>query len=104
MLTDAFHWLDVSGLPVWLQLICFFGAGAAGGLVRHVLSEGGLVMPKTVERNGKRLLRLGFLLHMCAGALIGAAIDGNVATAFSFGISGIYVLEKLIQRRMNGKK
>ncbi len=101
---ELFAWLDVSGLPVLLQLICFLAAGGAGGLLRHHSSEGGLVMPKTREVKGKKLLRLGFLAHLIAGAFFGAAVDGNVATAFFAGVSVPYLAEKYLQRRMNGKK
>jgi len=87
-----------------MQLCCFLLTGGAGGFLRHLLSEGGLILPSIKKVNGKKLLRLGFLTSMLIGAGVGAAVDQNLAMAFSSGISGPYILEKLGQRALNGKK
>jgi len=96
--------LSVAGLPAWLQLLCFLAAGGAGGLLRHLLSRGGLILPSKKRVGDETLLRLGFVASMLIGAGAGAAVDQNLATAFGYGIAGPYTLEKLGQLVLNGGK
>ena len=80
----------------------FLAAGGAGGLVRHLLSRGGLILPSVKKVKGERLLRLGFLTSMVVGGAMGLLIDHHYLTAFGWGIAGPYSLEKLAQRVANG--
>lgn len=89
----------------WTEALLFLGAGAGGGLLRHLLSKGGLVLPRITTIRGERLLRMGFLASMVIGAGVGLLIDNSPITAFTTGYAGPHALEKLIGKGiLNGKK
>lgn len=85
------------------QTCLFMAAGGMGGLLRHLLSKGGLILPSLRTVKGERLLRLGFMASMVIGGSVGILVDHHWLTAFGWGISGPYTLEKLGQLAMNGK-
>ena len=84
------------------EVCLFLLAGACGGLLRHLLSKGGLILPSKKRQNGETLLRLGFITSMLIGAGMGLLIDHHWLTAFGYGIAGPYTIEKLAQRLANG--
>ena len=95
--------LDVNALLTVNEGCIFLLAGGAGGLVRHMLSRGGLILPSRKRVGDETLLRLGFLASMAIGAVVGLLIDHHWLTAFGYGIAGPYTLEKLGQLALNGK-
>lgn len=75
--------------------ICFLLlAGAAGAVVKDVLKDNCLVMPKLID--GK--LTLGFLGGVFIGAAVGYLVDGDPFTAFLGGFAGFQILESLIPK------
>ena len=81
----------------------FLLAGGAGGLARHLLSKGGLILPSRKKVGDETLLRLGFIASMAIGAVVGLLVDHHWLTAFGYGIAGPYTLEKLGQLALNGR-
>ena len=80
------------------EVCIFLLAGGAGGLVRHLLSRGGLILPSWKRVGDEILVRGGFLSSVIIGAGVGLLVDHNIATAFGYGVSGPYILEKIAQR------
>jgi len=96
--------LELSTDRTVIECCIFLLAGGAGGLVRHLLSKGGLILPSRQKVGDEVLLRMGFLASMMIGAAVGLLVDSHWLTAFGWGISGPYTLEKLGQIALNGKK
>jgi hypothetical protein len=97
--------LNLSSMT-WELAALFAVAGAVGGLLRHSLSRGGLVLPKVVTTaDGEKLLRLGFLSSILCGAVVGMLVDHHWVTALSSGYAGPHMLEKILSRTplVNGK-
>lgn len=77
--------------------IIFFIIGAFGSLVKDIMKDNCLEMPK--KDKGK--IYLGALGGMTIGGIAGYLIDGNPITAFLAGYAGTTVIENLISS--NGK-
>lgn len=69
-------------------------AGAIGGLVKDILEDGKIALPKKV--NGD--LVLGFIGSMIIGAFVGFIVDKDPVVAGLSGYVGKAVIEKLISR------
>ena len=87
-----------------IECCTFLLAGGFGGLLRHLLSKGGLILPSKKKVGDEVLVRGGFLASMLIGAGVGLLVDHHFVTAFGYGIAGPYTLEKIAQRALNGKK
>lgn len=77
------------------SILLLFGAGALGALVKLILTDNTLVMPKVSEG----ALNLGFLGATIIGACAGYAIDGSYLTAFMGGMSGSVVIAGLVDKK-----
>jgi hypothetical protein len=66
--------------------------GAAGALVKLIIADNFLVLPKKID--GK--LSLGFLGSLLIGAFVGYMIDGSFVTAAMAGFTGFSVIENLV--------
>lgn len=75
----------------------FLIAGACGGLLKDLISTGGLVLPRTEKKaDGTCIIRLGFLTGLIIGAAIGVLVDHYWVTAMCAAYGGQDVLERLI--------
>lgn len=75
----------------WILLL----AGTVGALVREILREGGIELPKKI--GGK--LFLGFIGSAIVGGFVGYLIDGSVVTAALAGYTGISAIENLLLKK-----
>jgi len=71
-------------------------AGAAGAIVREILRDNSLALPKKI--NGK--LFLGFIGSAIVGGFVGYFIDGSYFTAAMGGYVGISAFENLINKNL----
>jgi hypothetical protein len=82
--------------------------GAAGGLIRTVITGKGIIpLPRVEEKvGGSRHLNLGFLAPMAIGALAGylapAALGVDSVVSAIAGYAGSDFLENLIERSLKG--
>lgn len=79
------------------QIIYLLIAGAVGALVKEILQDGGLILPKV--KDGR--LNLGFIGSACIGAFVGYVVDGSYLTACMGGFVGFSAIEKLIPLKFN---
>ena len=82
-----------------MAVIYFFLAGAAGALIKDILVDNTLELPKRI--NGK--IALGFVGGMLVGGFTGWAIDQSILMAALAGFSGTAVLENLLNKRFQCK-
>ncbi len=75
--------------------LILLAAGAFGALVREILREGGLELPKKID--GK--LALGFIGSAIVGGFVGYLIDGSIVTAALAGYTGISAIENLLLKK-----
>ena len=87
-------WGGSWGKLVEITLITLFIAGALGALVKDIIQDGEIVLPKKTD--GK--FSVGFLGGMITGGVAGYFIDGNPTTAFLAGYTGTAVIENLIMK------
>jgi len=78
------------------SFMILFLAGAIGALVKDIVQDNSLQMPK--KSNGSFFL--GFLGGMITGGAAGALIDGNPMTAFLAGYSGTSMIENLLTKKL----
>jgi len=74
------------------SIILLLVAGAAGALVKDILEDNCIKLPKFTE--GK--LNLGFLGALIIGAAAGYTIDGSFFTAAMGGFVGKSIIENLV--------
>jgi len=82
-----------------MEIVYFFIAGAAGALVKDILVDNTLELPKRVD--GK--IALGFIGGMLVGGFTGWAVDQSILMAALAGFSGTSVLENLLNKRFRLK-
>jgi len=82
-----------------MEIIYFFLAGAVGSLVKDILVDNTLELPKRI--NGK--IALGFVGGMLVGGFTGWAVDQSILMAALAGFSGTAVLENLLNKRFQLK-
>lgn len=80
--------------PATLQAIYLFGAGALGALVKDIVQDGKIELPKKVNS----ALFLGSLGGMLVGGFVGWVIDGSLITAALAGYTGESIIEKLVKK------
>lgn len=78
-----------------ISLLLLFFAGAAGALVKDIVQDNSLKLPKKI--NGE--FSLGFLGGVITGGMAGYFIDGNPSTAFLAGYTGTAVIENLLLKK-----
>jgi len=77
------------------QIIFLLLAGAFGALIKEILDDNKLKLPKKIDSE----LALGFLGSLIVGGFVGWAIDGSLLTAAMAGFSGFAVIEKLTNKK-----
>ena len=82
-----------------MAVIYFFLAGAAGALVKDLLIDNTLELPKRVD--GK--IALGFIGGMLIGGFVGWAVDQSILMAALAGFSGTSILENLSNKKFQLK-
>lgn len=83
-----------------IPLILLFVAGAAGALVKDILKENEIELPKKID--GK--LALGFLGGTITGGVVGVLVDQNPTTAFLAGYAGTSAIESLLIKPIEKKE
>lgn len=76
------------------KFLLLFAAGSAGALIKDLLSDGCLELPKKLD--GK--IYLGFISGIIIGGFAGYLIDGSFITAFLGGCSGSMIISGLITK------
>ncbi len=74
--------------------LILFLAGGLGAIIRDVLIDGKLVLPKVEDGS----LLLGFLGGVVIGAFAGYVVDNNPLTACLGGFSGYEIISNLIPK------
>jgi len=77
-----------------MQIIYYFFAGAFGSLVKDILADGKLMLPKVVDG----ALVLGFIGGMIVGGFVGWAVDGSMLTAAMAGYAGASIIPNLLMK------
>jgi len=77
-----------------MELFLLAVAGGLGALVKDVVKDNKLMMPK--YENGT--IALGFVGGVVIGMAVGYLVDQNPTTAFFGGYAGTQMLESLIQK------
>ncbi len=75
-----------------MYVLELFMAGAAGSLVKDVVTDNQIVLPKFNDG----CILLGFLGGIIIGGAVGYLVDQNPATAFFSGYAGSQMLTSLI--------
>jgi len=75
-----------------MNITLYLLAGALGSLIKDILADGSIQLPKVVD--GKVVL--GFIGGMLVGAFVGVIVDGSFLTALMGGFVGISVISNLI--------
>ncbi|MCJ7828228.1 MAG: transglycosylase SLT domain-containing protein [Dehalococcoidia bacterium] len=78
-----------------MPVLLLFLAGAIGSLVKDILEDNKLKLPKITDDN----FYLGFLGGVVTGGLAGYFVDGNPTTAFLAGYAGTGVVGSLLARK-----
>jgi hypothetical protein len=82
-----------------MEILYFFGAGAFGALLKEILEDNKLKIPKIATGE----LDLGFLGALVLGAFAGYIIDGSFLTAAMGGFIGKSVIENLVVKAESQK-
>lgn len=75
--------------------LSLFGCGAVGALVKDILVDNKIKLPKIVEGE----LVLGFIGAVVIGGFVGFFVDHSLLTAFFAGYSGFSALEALLPKK-----
>jgi len=81
-----------------ISLLTLFLAGACGALVKEIISDNKIVLPKKIDGE----LALGFLGSCFVGGVAGYLVDGNPVTAGLAGYAGLSAIENLLLKK-NGQ-
>lgn len=77
------------------EIFLLFLAGAFGALVKDVVVDGKLELPK--KEDG--YIILGFLASVLIGGFVGWAIDGSYLTAGMAGFVGLSAIQNLLLKK-----
>jgi len=77
------------------SLLILFIAGAVGALVKEILEDNKIVLPKKI--NGE--LCLGFLGSVFIGGVVGYLVDNDPVTAALAGFTGLSAIESLLLKK-----
>jgi len=83
-----------------MSILIFFLTGAFGALVKDLIEDNTLELPKKIDGR----FSLGFLGGMVTGGTVGVLIDQNPATSFAYGFMGTSIIENLIVPKVLGVK
>lgn len=75
-----------------MNYIIYFVAGGLGALMKDIVNDGKLTLPK--KDNGELLL--GFIGGVVVGGCVGIAVDNSPITAFLTGYAGVQTIESLL--------
>ena len=77
-----------------MELFLLAVAGGLGALIKDVVKDNKLMMPKYEDGT----VTLGFIGGVVIGMAVGYLVDQNPTTAFFGGYAGTQMLESLIQK------
>jgi hypothetical protein len=81
-----------------------FVGGAFGGFIRQlVVGKGSIILWHRWydDKSGKHGVDLGILSSLIVGGVVGLIVDQSMFTAFSWGMTGTYILEEMMKRELN---
>lgn len=74
-------------------------AGAAGGFVKSLVEQQGRVLlPKIEETEGNKYVHLGALTNIALGLIVSVYLTTEPLSAFTMGITSVFIVEKLLER------
>ncbi len=79
-------------------------AGAAGGFVKSLVEQKGAVMLPSIEeakdQDGKetKYVHLGAWANMALGSIVAVYMTTEPLSAFTMGITSVFIVEKLLER------
>lgn len=79
------------------EIVILFVMGGLGALVKDILKDNKLVLPK--KKRGS--IYLGCIGGIIIGSLVGYMVDNDPVTAFLGGFGGTQIIENLV---VNGRK
>jgi len=77
-----------------MEVLYLFLAGAFGALIKDIVVDGKIELPKKIDA----AIALGFIGGVLVGGFIGWVVDGSLITAALAGFTGTSVIENLIKR------
>ena len=78
-----------------MELFFLAIAGGLGALVKDVVKDNRLILPKYEDGS----ILLGFIGGVIIGAAVGYLVDQSPATAFFSGYAGYQILESLVPKK-----
>lgn len=78
-----------------MEILYLLIAGAIGALVKDVVEDNAIVLPKKIDRK----ITLGFLGSMIVGAFVGWVADQNILMAALSGYAGVSAIENLLLKK-----
>lgn len=82
-----------------MEYLIYFLAGGLGSLLKDIVNDGKLVLPKKIDGE----LILGFIGGVVVGGCAGMAVDNSPITAFFVGYAGTQGIESLLSKTKNAK-
>ncbi len=79
-----------------MSLLYFFLFGMAGALIKDIVKDGSIQLPRVEDRK----LYLGFVGSALVGGSVGALIDGSFTIAFLSGYVGYSIIENLLAKKL----
>jgi hypothetical protein len=78
-----------------MVIIYLFLAGAIGALVKDIVVDNRIVLPKKVGNT----ITLGFVGAVIIGGFVGWAVDGSILVAALSGFTGLSAIENLLIKK-----
>ena len=94
---DNFFFVLYFGVEVFVSYVdscLLFIAGAVGSLVRQLVADNKLVLPRRLDGQ----ILLGFIGGMVVGGFVGLVVDGSVVVAALSGYVGVEAITHLLPR------
>ena len=82
-----------------MQILYLFLAGAIGALVKDIVEDNTIELPKKLDSK----FYLGFIGAMLVGGFVGWAVDHSLLVAALSGYAGISAIENLLFKKSNLK-
>ncbi len=74
-------------------------AGAAGGFVKSLVEQNGaVILPKVEEADGTKYVHLGAIANIALGSMVAVYMASEPLSAFTIGITAVFIVEKLLER------
>lgn len=74
-------------------------AGASGGFVKSIVEQKGrVILPAVEEAEGVKYVHLGAVANLALGAIVAFYTASDPASAFTAGLTAVFIAEKLIER------